>query len=358
MSKNGNAQSKYQSVAATIKKRVLAGELCAGEQIPTLDALCEAYGVSLITARRAIEMLEREGLLYRVQGKGTFVAESRKDPRTLALVVPHLYQDEDSLYDHSYLAPLINAVERAARAQNANILLYLDNEDRAVERENLYNILNRQLDGAIVFPLDDVVNMDILQQLSMQIPVVLIDRCPAEWSGSYVVTDNYTGARQLTSQLLASGFSTIYYIGIDENVSSVRERFAGYLSAMHANGCANDALVHRIPIQSSSRQTMTAACALTKQLLQTAPHPCAFFALNNDIFAGIWRALQETGVDPREIGLACFDRPSAGLSTDGLLLYAEQPADSIGGKSVQVVMDQVHGIHDPRRITLEPKVAQ
>jgi GntR family transcriptional regulator len=46
----------------------------ADEPIPSEAALCEAYGVSRTTVRKALERLTYEGLVYRVQGKGTYVA--------------------------------------------------------------------------------------------------------------------------------------------------------------------------------------------------------------------------------------------------------------------------------------------
>jgi GntR family transcriptional regulator len=51
------------------------GEWKRGKQIPTERELAERYGCSLITVRRALDELAREGRLERTRGRGTFVAE-------------------------------------------------------------------------------------------------------------------------------------------------------------------------------------------------------------------------------------------------------------------------------------------
>lgn len=50
------------------------GELKPGNRIPSETELCERYGISRITARKAIDDLAREGYLQKVPGKGTFVS--------------------------------------------------------------------------------------------------------------------------------------------------------------------------------------------------------------------------------------------------------------------------------------------
>jgi GntR family transcriptional regulator len=65
--------SLHRQVYLVLRDRLLAGALQAGERLPAEPALCSEFGVSRITLRRAVGDLEGEGLLERVQGKGTFV---------------------------------------------------------------------------------------------------------------------------------------------------------------------------------------------------------------------------------------------------------------------------------------------
>jgi GntR family transcriptional regulator len=55
-------------------RRMIAGAQ-PGDQLPSDAELCERFGVSRMTARQAVQRLASEGLLYRVSGRGTFVAQ-------------------------------------------------------------------------------------------------------------------------------------------------------------------------------------------------------------------------------------------------------------------------------------------
>lgn len=67
----------YRRIEEDLLTQITAGDLQPGEMIPTERELCEHYGVSRITVRRAISELETRGYVRRHQGKGTFVSRSR-----------------------------------------------------------------------------------------------------------------------------------------------------------------------------------------------------------------------------------------------------------------------------------------
>ena len=69
----------YQQIVDAVKREVGAGRLAPGSALPSFRALAEELLVSVITVKRAYEELEREGIIYRRQGLGTFVAELGHD---------------------------------------------------------------------------------------------------------------------------------------------------------------------------------------------------------------------------------------------------------------------------------------
>jgi GntR family transcriptional regulator len=81
----------YSQVASVLRRRIAQGDWRGGQEVPTLEALCEQFGVARVTARQAIQLLVSEGLLSSRRGRRTTVVERQGDERTPlppALVAP------------------------------------------------------------------------------------------------------------------------------------------------------------------------------------------------------------------------------------------------------------------------------
>src|SRR5580658_3699686 len=73
MRKPSNVQPLYEQVKDSISRRITAEEWPAQFRIPGDDELSQEFGVSRLTVQRALRELQTEGLLVRMQGRGTFV---------------------------------------------------------------------------------------------------------------------------------------------------------------------------------------------------------------------------------------------------------------------------------------------
>src|SRR5271170_7236516 len=73
------AGALYQQIVDQIKREISETRLKPGATLPSFRALAEDLLVSVITVKRAYEELEREGIIFRRQGLGTFVAEHGHD---------------------------------------------------------------------------------------------------------------------------------------------------------------------------------------------------------------------------------------------------------------------------------------
>ncbi|HEX2711434.1 MAG TPA: GntR family transcriptional regulator, partial [Candidatus Acidoferrales bacterium] len=67
----------YQRIQSVIRKGIDSGQLQPGDSVPSERDLAKTHQVSLMTARHALAFLEREGLVERRRGIGTFVAQPK-----------------------------------------------------------------------------------------------------------------------------------------------------------------------------------------------------------------------------------------------------------------------------------------
>ncbi len=72
----GNPRALHEQLSDRLKSEFIT-TYSSGQQIPTEEAICQRYGLSRVTVRRAIQTLVDQGLLIRRQGKGTFLAQPR-----------------------------------------------------------------------------------------------------------------------------------------------------------------------------------------------------------------------------------------------------------------------------------------
>lgn len=84
----------YMQIAQDLEQRIHSGELASGVKLGSERELGQTYEVSRITIRQAIALLEQKGLIYTVQGKGTYV-----QPTTIHQSLMHVTSFHKSLQE-------------------------------------------------------------------------------------------------------------------------------------------------------------------------------------------------------------------------------------------------------------------
>lgn len=69
----------YEQIAKAIKNEILSGDLKENSALPSIRSLASELRVSVITTKRAYEELERDGFIYTLPSKGSYVAEQNKE---------------------------------------------------------------------------------------------------------------------------------------------------------------------------------------------------------------------------------------------------------------------------------------
>ena len=72
---NSSGEPIYKQIKDRIKELIISGELPENEPLPSIRGFAKDLRISVITTKRAYEELEREGYIYTISQKGSFVAK-------------------------------------------------------------------------------------------------------------------------------------------------------------------------------------------------------------------------------------------------------------------------------------------
>ncbi|MGG5196857.1 GntR family transcriptional regulator [Streptococcus dysgalactiae] len=213
----------YKKIYHFIKEQIASGRLQIGDRLPTEKELSEQFSVSRITSKRALVELEQEGLITRSRGKGSFVAKkqvtSPEANKDLLLILP--FASDYELGDYAKgIMTYIAEIGYRLMVQLASTVRLDTLSDYA---------------GIIYYPEDVNHSIDFLFYCDHHhIPLVLLDKSLDLFQFPSVVADNKGGAYQLTQHLIEQGCDQIWFVatGSFGEVSSVRDRYLGYLAAM------------------------------------------------------------------------------------------------------------------------------
>lgn len=213
----------YEKIYHFIKEQIESGRLQIGDRLPTEKELSEQFSVSRITSKRALVELEQEGLITRSRGKGSFVAENQVTSpganKDLLLILPFASDYELGDYAKGIMTSIAETGYRLM-VQLASTVRLDTLSDYA---------------GIIYYPEDVNHSIDFLFYCDRHhIPLVLLDKSLDLFQFPAVVADNKGGAYQLTQHLIDQGCDQIWFVATESfgEVSSVRDRYLGYLAAM------------------------------------------------------------------------------------------------------------------------------
>lgn len=158
-------QQAYTKVFNVLRQQILDGDLVPGQKLQAERELCEHFGVSRITVRHAMRLLQESGLVERYPGRGTFVraAKPRKVPifsndfaGSLRTHAPHVQR---TLLNHQMQVPPQHVAEAFGllRGQQCMVAERLDLSDGlplAYDRAYIPAEFSRSVDNEMLQRLD------------------------------------------------------------------------------------------------------------------------------------------------------------------------------------------------------------
>lgn len=231
----------YMIILEDLKARILNGEFKADQQLPTEVELAEQSGVSRITSKRALIELEREGLIYRKRGSGSYVKKQDNEHKLPEFTTMHSMSNPNPIISMilPYLATneleYIQGASEYLDSMGYYLSIHYSNWDKNKEKELLLRVPKIGSRGIILYPMSTMINIDVLNALYWNnYPLIMIDQYIESLPVTSVVSDNLEGGYQATKKLIDLEHKRIAFISSIsiEYRSSVRDRYQGYCKAL------------------------------------------------------------------------------------------------------------------------------
>lgn len=334
--------SKRERLKSLIKADITTGEYKPGDRLPSENEIVAKYKVSRNTVRETLSALVEEGLLYRINGKGTFLSDRKAARKKIALVVPYLFTGTDP---HTRLTAridiihgLVDKLESHAFETGCDTLLHISNHDFEKERSILTSLADSDVKAVLVIHMVDPANIECLSSIREKgIPVIAID----EWSpmGGYSIgCDNFQGAKAATETLLDNGFDSICYITNDSCIAPLNSRIEGHLRALKDRGYTPDIIYVSAEGENTERNWEKAAYEAVKKAV-SGRSSMAVFADMPHLARGAWQAISETDIPHNRLALASFDDPYLILPKKVFQLTVTQPINEMAESAIRLAVN-------------------
>jgi LacI family transcriptional regulator len=324
----------------------------------TIRDVAMAAGVSTATVSRVLTpgnsgrvsektRLRVHSVVERLEYRANYAARSLKtrSTRTIAIIAPELGND--------FFMDLACGMERELDRRGYTLLIASSRNSMEEEKKRVSMLAGRMADGVVVIPAG--ARGEHLQVLTKRgVPIVLVDRLVEGADLDAVLSDNETGAFELTGHLLSDGFRRIAFVGGDPAISSARERLSGFTRALAGAG-----------IRPEGAEIYLAGMGIEdgyrcmERIMGGKNLPEALVTVNLLVHLGIQRYLlehygkQRGGENPRNAPaglkgpvnipiIAGFDETCYTPFLPGCRYTAAQDAAAIGEQAAQCVLERIH----------------
>ncbi len=320
---------------------------------PTLVDIANATGVSKATVslvlrnsptipkrthERVLEAAKNLGYVYNRGAAGLRSTESR----LIAMAVNDLI--------NPYFAEIVAAMEDALTEQNRIVLM--SNTAESVARQSAFVSAVREYNvaGLLVVPAmgTDAAFVDLLR--SWRLPCVMVSRSVPGAEVDLVQANHRAGMIAATQHLLELGHRRIGMIGLNENISTGRERFEGYRQALFDAGIA---LEPRLVL--SGPATRDTGMAHVLALLDLPEPPTAVVCFNDVVAFGAMLGLRSRELTPgRDFSVIGFDDIAEATLWRPALTTVAVARQTVGRTAVQMLLRRIEAFDAPVEAVLLP----
>lgn len=349
-----SGKPKYQQIKEYIKKTINEKQLKAGDRFFSENELADKFGISRHTVRQAIGELVRDGWLYRIHGKGTFVGDGpgKKDQRNNTIGVITTYLND-------YIFPaIIRGIDSVLLENGYNILLSCTYNQHRTERLCMENLRNHSIAGLIVEPTRSAYpnpNLHLYRELSNRgVPILFIHGCYRDLNCSYIVEDDVLAGYMGTNHLIESGHSRIGGVFKKDDIQG-HYRFAGFKKACTQAGI--DVPDSRVLWFDTDEAGTGFESSMMKRLVDFLPGCSAVVCYNDQMAVKILDVLREMGLSvPGDISLVSFDDSQLAVASEVKLTTVAHPKEKLGQEAAKAMIDLIKGRQSLCSIKMQPEL--
>ncbi len=245
---------------------------------------------------------------------------------------------------------ITSAIEAEAKRNHYTVIFGSTGESSEKFTELTNVLVNRQVDGLILVPVEHSEDQ-IRTLLKSGMPIVLVDRYFPELTTNYIALNNYKAAYQSTSYLINTGHKRIAFVNLKTSLFHLLERNRGYLEALRD---------HNIAFQTEWLQEIESTYLqenVQKSIDQITnlDQPCdaVFFATDTLAINGLKHLISLNLNVPEKISVLSFDESEAFELFYCPITYARQPLEEMGKLAVNTLVDLINHNKVLKQINLE-----
>ena len=306
------------------------------QRIPSENELCREYGVSRITATKALTELALCGYIYRVQGKGSFVVPAEDRPVSVAYkaaVKPYMigFVVPPSWDHHS--VNLIRGISSVLSFPRF-VVNVIQSDSMESEEYILQHFYQNRYDGLLIFPNDfEFYSNTILQMHLNQYPFVLVDRLFQQLNCPYVTCDNAEASKLAVEYLHNCGHSKIgfaSFVSFQEQVTSIR--YNAYMQTMKQFDLPAIAYENLFDNPQQPRKLQDLLNDITSGKIT------ALIASNSGCAVQLHQFFQQHQIRvPDDVSIICFDNPCLYSSSTNFFTYIDQDSYQMGAEAGKIL---------------------
>ncbi len=344
----------YQQLADLLKDQIQTGIYPSGTRLESEPEFAVRYDIARGTVRQAMDLLVEEGLLNRIQGKGTYVASADRITCTnqVGVVVPYI---NDNL-----TIGFLNGIESVLREHRYSLIYSPSECDLNLEKEQIQHLMAEKVCGLILMPVSTSNEAALISRvLSKDIQLVVIDRAIPGWVTNGVFVDNLGGGMLAVNHLLEQGYQRVGCITEATYVSAVADRVRGYELAMRQAGLLPLAA---IPLDWQHVHwdlhppvfTLEQMLAV-EQFIHSSQEPTAIFCVNDFIAIGVMKYLLAKGYKiPDDVAIAGFDDIPLAQYLPVPLTTVKQPGLEVGREAANLIISLLNDPQQTQRTIVLP----